>query len=222
MTANEHVVRVGVSHNWSTRTSASLGYLGRRFINGIETETSHAALFGWTRELDPFTMLTLRAGPRLSSSGQLAPEIVASIGRRAPNIVGYAFDYWRGESIILGVRGPVEVNSATGKFTWPIRRNVEIGTSAGLFDSVSLTQGKARVYHGEIVASWTPREHYTIAASYGADFQHGDIRTSLLSDRDVMRHVVLVGVTVAPRLTRFIKPTGPVEPLAAPFKGDQP
>lgn len=222
MTANEHVARFNVSRQVSPLTSFSIGYLGRHFVNGDETQTSHAALFGWSRELAPLTMLTLQAGPRLSSRGQLAPEIVASVARRAPDIIGFAFDYWRGESIILGVLGPVELQSGTGRFTWPLRHNVEVGTAAGLFNSVSLVQGQARVYHGEVVASWSPWPYYTIAASYGADFQHGDIRTSLLSDRNVMRHVFLVKVTVAPRLIRSIQPTGPVEPLAGPSKGEKP
>ncbi len=222
MVANEQVARLGVWRQMSTRTSFNVGYLGRYFTNGAERETSHAALFGWTRRLSPFTMLTLQGGPRVSSRGQLAPELIASLARRAPGLVGYALDYWRGESIILGVLGPVEVQSATGKFTWPVRRTVDVGAAAGTFRSVSLTQGEARVYHAEMVASWSPKPFYAIAASYGADFQHGDLRTLLFADRNVVRHVFLVKLTVAPRLSRSIQPTGPVEPLAGPPKGEQP
>ena len=96
---------------------------------------------------------------------------------------------------------------------------MEIGTAAAVFNSVSLVQGQARVYHAEVSASWHPKALYAIAASYGADFQHGDIRTSLLNDRDIVRHVFLVELTVAPRLSRTILPTGPVEPLAGGPKG---
>jgi hypothetical protein len=101
------------------------------------------------------------------------------------------------------------VTSATGRFFVPLRRNVEIGTAAGVFNSVSLVQGRARVYHADVVASWRPKALYAVAASYGADFQHGDIRTSLLNDRDIVRHVFRVELTVAPRLSRTILPTGP-------------
>ena len=59
-------------------------------------------------------------------------------------------------SIILGVLGPVEVHSATGRVTWPVARKVEVGLHAGLFDSTTLVQGQARVYHSEIVTAWTP------------------------------------------------------------------
>ncbi|MBI4485043.1 MAG: hypothetical protein HY655_03440 [Acidobacteria bacterium] len=220
MVANEHVARGSVTRQLSTRTSIGTGYLGRHFINGEETQTSHAALLGWSRQLGPFTMLNLVAGPRLSSRGQLAPEITASLVRRGVSLVGYMFDYWRGESIILGVLGPVEVQSATGKITWPILRSVEVGASTGLFKSSSLTQGEARVLDGKLVASWT-RAFYTIDASYGADFQHGDIRTSLLSDRDVQRRVFAVKLTIAPRLSRAIQPPGPLDPLVGPSKREK-
>jgi hypothetical protein len=214
MLADEHVGRFSIARQLSERSSLSAGYIGRHFINGDETQTSHAALVGATYALGPFTTLTLQGGPRRSSARQLEPEIVASLGRRAPNLIGYAINYWRGESIILGVLGPVEVTSATGRFTMPLRRNLEVGAATGLFTSDSLIQGQARVYHSEVVASWSPGPFYAVGASYGADFQHGDIRTSLLNERDIVRHVFLVGITVAPRLSRVFKQPGRLGPLA--------
>jgi hypothetical protein len=222
MVADEHVGRFLVSRQLSERTSITAGYLGRHFINGDDRETSHAALAGATYELGPFAVLALQAGPRLSSASQLEPEIVASVGRRTPSLVGYAVDFWRGESIILGVVGPVEVTSGTGRFALPLRRNVEIGAATGVFKSDSLVQGQARVFHAETVASWTPKAYCVVAASYGADFQHGDIRTSLLNNRDIVRHVFRVELTVAPRLSRTIQPAGPVEPLAGEPQGSHP
>jgi hypothetical protein len=212
--ADEHVGRFVISRQLSERSSLTAGYLGRHFINGDDTQTSHAALAGVTYALGPFAMLTLQGGPRRSSARQLEPEIVASLGRRGPNLIGYAINYWRGESIILGVLGPVEVTSATGRFTMPLRRNLEVGAATGLFRSDSLVQGQSRVYHSEIVASWSPGPFYAVGASYGADFQHGDIRSIVLKDRDVTRHVFLVGITVAPRLSRLFKQPGRLGPLA--------
>jgi hypothetical protein len=206
---DEHVGRFVVSRQLSGRASIDAGYVSRRFINGDNAETSHSALAGVSYGLGPFTTLTVQGGPRYSSVRRMEPEIVASLGRRAPNIIRYALDLWRGESIVLGVLGPVEVTSGTGRVFVPLRRNVEIGTAAAVFNSVSLVQGRARVYHADVSASWHPKALYAIAASYGADFQHGDIRTSLLNDRDIVRHVFLVELKVAPRLNRTILPTGP-------------
>jgi hypothetical protein len=113
------------------------------------------------------------------------------------------------------------VTSATGRFSVPLKRNVQIGSSAGVFDSESLVQGQARVYHAEAFASWRPKALYAIAASYGADFQHGDIRTSLLNDRDIVRHVFLVELTVAPGLSRTILPSGPGRAAGRRTQGSQ-
>jgi hypothetical protein len=223
MIANEHVARVSATRELSERSSVIGGYLGRHFVNGDDTQTSHAALFGGARRLRPFTTLTVLAGPRLSSRGTLAAEITASLVRRAPGYAGYMLDYWRGESIILGVLGPVEVEAASARASWPIHRTLEFGASAGLFRSDSLTQGQARVLHGEAVLSWTPQPLYSVAASYGADFQHGDIRTSLLWDRRIERRVFTVTLTIAPRLSHDFTPDGPPDPLAAPrTKREQP
>ena len=83
----------------------------------------------------------------------------------------------------------------------------------GLFNSQTLSQGNVRVYHAEIVGSWTTKGLLTIAASYGTDFQHGDVRSSLLSDREVVRHVILFRLTAAPRLSKSFKPDDPLQPL---------
>ena len=158
----------------------------------------------------------MEVGPRLSSRGTLEPEIIAALARRAVNSVGYAIDVWRGESIILGVRGPVEVFSTTTRFTWPIRRTIEMGVHGGLFDSTTLSQGKARVYHAEAVAAWSPMGPMIVAVSYGADFQRGDVRTSLLADKQVVRHVFQVRLTAAPHLSRSFQPEDPLRPLGEP------
>jgi hypothetical protein len=206
---DEHVGRLLVSRQLSERLSISGGYLGRRFVNGDAFETSNAALAGAVYKLGPFTMLTLQGGPRESSAKGLQPEIVASFLRRKPNMIGYSIDCWRGEAIILGVLGPVEVTSATGRLSVPLRRQVQIGAAAGVFNSDSLFQGEARVYHSEVAASWSPKAFYVVTASYGAEFQHGDIRTSLLNDRDIVRHVFLLEFRIAPRVSRTIQPAGP-------------
>ena len=62
------------------------------------------------------------------------------------------------------------------------------------------------------MSSWSPGEWYTVAASYGADYQQGDIRRNLFSNANVLRHVFRVSVTVAPRLSRAIR--SPDDPAA--------
>jgi hypothetical protein len=165
---------------------------------------------------------TILAGPRLSSRETLEPDISATFARRPSlNSIGYGVDLWRGESIILGVTGPVEVLSTTSGVSWLARRTIEMGVRGGLFDSTTLSQGKARVYHAEAVAAWSPMGPLILAVSYGTDFQRGDVRTSLLSDRRVVRHLFQVRLTVAPRLSRSFQPEDPLRPLGDSTKGVQ-
>jgi hypothetical protein len=219
--AFEHIGRLGVTRQVSSRATAGLGYAVRHFINGDETHTSNAILFSTTYAFSPSLMFMSQAGPRLSSRGTLAPELVLALARRAVDSVGISLDVWRGESIILGVLGPVEVLSTTAKLTWPIRRQVEMGLHGGLFESSTLSQGKARVYHTEAVAAWSPMGSIILAVSYGADFQHGDVRSSLLSDQTVVRHLFQVRLTAAPHLTRSFQPEDPLRPLGDSSKGVQ-
>jgi hypothetical protein len=244
----EQVARLGVTRQTGPRSTFGLSVLGRRFVSadetlvpieafatesgGVFTSTdgyalatggtflSEAALATWTYQVAPATMLLLQGGPRFTSARDaVVPEIVVSLGRKAPTVVNYGFEYWRGESIILGVLGPVEVNSGTARVAWPIRPNFEVGVHGGMFNSQTLSQGHARVYHTEVVGSWTVKGPLTVAASYGADFQHGDVRSSLLSDKQVIRHVILLRLTAAPRVTRSFQPDDPLQPLGEPSKG---
>src|SRR5262245_40860625 len=218
--AFEDIARMTVTRQRSPRATYGFGYSVRHFINGDETHTSNAVLFGSTYAFTPATQLSMQVGPRLSSRNTLEPEITATLTRKAANRLGYTVDIWRGESIILGVTGPVEILSATSGVIYPLRRTVEIGVHGGVFDSLTLSQGKARVYHAEAVAAWSPKGPFILTASYGADFQRGDIRTNLLSDRRVTRHLFQVRLTVAPRLSRSFQPEDPLRPLGEP-KGVQ-
>ena len=69
-----------------------------------------------------------------------------------------------------------------------------------------LDDATALVYHGGVIGSFSPGGSYTVAASYGIDVQHGDVRSPLFADRHIVRHVFLVRVTVAPRFTRSFLP----------------
>ena len=67
------------------------------------------------------------------------------------------------------------------------------------------------MFHPELVASYIPSSRVILAASYGVDFQKGDVRSEFLSDREIVRHVLLFRLTFAPRLSR-IRPADPDEP----------
>jgi hypothetical protein len=207
-----HIARASVSRDVTARTTLTGSYIGRYFADDYDTHRSHGSLFGVTRELAPGTRLAVSAGPKLTSYRGVTPEASVAFTRTTPRR-RLALDYWHGETIVLGIAGPVNVNSVTGRVSWPLTRRVEVGTHLGVSDVTTLENRTSTIYRGNLVGSWSPGGIYTVAASYGLDFQQGSIRNpiflddeALVFDDRLLRHVFRVSVTVAPRYGRSILP----------------
>ena len=203
-----HVGRAGVTRQVSTLDEITVGYLGRQFVDALETHTSNAVLVGWTRELAYATRLTLQAGPRQSSDKGLAAEMLAGFTRTTARL-RLAADYWHGETIILGIHGPVAVDTATARLVWPTTPRTEIGLHTGITNSTTLEDHNVRVYRAILLGAWTPHGGpYTVSGSYGTELQQGLIRRSVFIDDQVMRQTFRVTLTIAPRWSRTFRPTG--------------
>ena len=111
-----HVGRTALSRQLSPRASLSGGYIGRLFDDDFADHHSHAVVMGWTRELRQFTRFTVLAGPKWTSYRGLVPEVSLSLGRDG-RTVKTGIDYSHGETIILGVPGPVQVDSGSARLT---------------------------------------------------------------------------------------------------------
>jgi hypothetical protein len=203
-----HVAQLGVARRSSPRTTWSVGYLGRRFVDDVAALRSHVGLLGWAREFASGTKLSVQAGPRLSSDG-VVPEVQVAFIRRTPATQIVA-DYWRGDTMVLGIRGPVEIDRGTTSMTWTVRRGLDLGTTLGMFHTASLDRTDTTLYHASVVSTWR-REPYIIAVSYGSDLQVGELVLGLPAT--VRRNVLLVRLSVAPRLSRAFRP---------PDDGDRP
>lgn len=214
-----HVGRLALARDLTPRTALTTSYVGRYFaeaeavtVDGTPEHYSHALLLGWERQLAPGTRLALAAGPRTTSYDGLDVEVNAGMSRATPRL-RTALDYWHGETIVLGIGGPVAVDSVTTRLTWPFRRRMEFGVHLGASDIATLDGREALIYRGTLVGSWSPSELYTLAATYGLDVQNGTIRHPVFLDGDAIfpedrlrRHVFRVSVTVAPRYRRSILP----------------
>ena len=199
-----HQARFAMSREVTSRSAIVGTYLSRYFVDPYGRSTSQSVLGGWTREMAPHTHLSLYAGPRVTSyrSG-IKPEISASL-RRDTSRVDIRADYWHGETIILGIEGPVAVDSGAFRITWPFHNRFDFGTHLGATDITTVDFREARVYRSTLIGSWTSHGMYSVSASYGLDYQQGDIRRRL--NGDVLRHVFRVSFTVAPRLFRSTLP----------------
>src|SRR6185503_10432850 len=103
----------------------------RQFVDRYDTNRSSNVLVGAERLIAPGTRVTFQAGPRFSTYRGMRPEIQAGLVR-ATNHVGLVLDYWHGETIVLGVPGPIMVNSGSARSVFPLSKNIEIGTLAGV------------------------------------------------------------------------------------------
>ena len=209
-------LHAGLAREVTPRTTLNTRYLGRLFTGEIDTH-SHSVLAGWAREMSPGTNLSLEAGPRVTSDRGLRAEILAAWIRRTP-LARVRFDYWRGETIVLGIPGPVEIHSGTANVSRTVRRFFDVGTQVGVFNSHTMEDTEAVVYHAALVAAWS-RQPYILQVSYGTDLQKGDIRTRGAADEYVRRGVFLVRLTVAPRLSRAFRPRGEANEPSTPLKG---
>jgi hypothetical protein len=199
-----HVAHFGVARQSSPRTTWSAGYFERRFVDDAGTVRSHVGLLGWARELWAGTKLSLQAGPRITSARDVTPEVQAAFIRRTPG-THFLANYWRGDTMVLGIRGPVEVQRGTTSLTWTAHRRFNLGTTLGVFRSTALDAPVTTLYHASVVTTWR-REPYLVTVSYGTDLQRGSIVAGGPAAGDVRRNVLLVRLTIAPRLSRAFRP----------------
>ena len=142
-----HQARVDLSREFTSRSATRRDVPRRATSSTRPTDlTSHSVLGGWTREMAPRTHLSVYAGPRVTSyrSG-VKPEVSASL-RRDTTRIDLRMDYWHGETIILGIPGPVAVDSGSMRILWPFRNRWEFGTHLGATDIDTLDAREARVY----------------------------------------------------------------------------
>jgi hypothetical protein len=209
-------VHLGITREVTPRTTLNARYLGRQFTGEVDAY-SQSVLAGWAREMSPGTNLSVEAGPRVTSDRGVRAEVLAALLKRTTR-TRLRLDYWRGETIVLGIPGPVEIHSGTTNLGWTLRRYFDVGTQVGVFSSHTIEDTEAVVYHAALVAAWS-RQPYVLSVSYGTDVQKGDIRSRGAADEYVRRGVFLVRLTVAPRLSRAFRPRDGADQPLTPLKG---
>jgi hypothetical protein len=200
-----HVARAGLTRELSERTSINGGYLGRLFLDSVSEHQSHAALLGWTRKMAQFTTMSVQAGPRWTTYRGLVPEVTASLMRDGRTLKA-GLDYSHGETIILGVLGPVQVDTGSARVNVAATRKIEFGLHTAASKILTIDERAATVYRGTLVGSWSVGGPFTLSASYSADYQLGDVRRNFFRDEKVLRHVFRLGVTIAPSFSRSFLP----------------
>lgn len=213
-TGRMQVVRAGLSQIYSARSALSGMVQERHFADPTDVTNgsdSVAVLGGWDHQFSPAGRFFVQAGPRVSSYRGLQPEVSAGITRDTPRLK-VDLDYAHSETIVLGIRGPVAYNGGGARVTWAFRRTMELGSHSAATAIDTLDGHRLTSYRQTFITSWTPGGLYTFNASYGIDYQQGNVRRGVFTNADVWRHVFGVSVTVAPRYSRSFK--GPDDPAA--------
>jgi hypothetical protein len=207
-----HTARGSWGRTMTERTTVSATFVTRYFVDDVANHSSQSALVGWDREMAPGTRISFFGGPRLTSYHGIAPEAGATFARTTTR-TRVGLDYFHGETIVLGIQGPVAVDAASSRFTRVLTRRFELSTHAGISDVRTLDERQSTIYRGTLAGSWSPGGLYTVAATYGLDYQLGTIRSPIFLDGvavglddKVLRHVFRVSLTVAPRYKRSILP----------------
>jgi hypothetical protein len=206
-TGRMQVVRAGLSQIYNARSTVTGWVMERHFADPSDVTNgsdSVAVLGGWDHQLSPASRFSIQAGPRVSSYRGLQPEVSAGITRETPRLKA-GIDYSHSETIILGIRGPVAYNGGGARVAWTFRRTMEISSHTAATAIDTLDEHRLTSYRQTFIASWMPGGLYTLNASYGVDYQQGNVRRGVFTDADVWRHVFGVSVTVAPRYSRSIK-----------------
>jgi hypothetical protein len=206
-TGRMQTARVGLSQMLNERSTTTGWVMARHFADPSDATNgsdSVAVLGGWDHQLSPATRFSIQAGPRVSSYRGLEPEINAGIARKTPRLDS-ALEYYHTETIVLGIRGPVVLNGGSARVTWPFRPRMEISSHSAVSAIDTLDLHRLTNFHQVFIASWSPGGFYTFNASYGIDYQQGNIRHNVFSNADVIRQIFGVSVSVAPRYSRSIK-----------------
>jgi hypothetical protein len=206
-TGRMQVVRAGLSQIANERSSFSGLVQERHFADPTDATNgsdSLAMLAGWDHQFSQSGHFSLVAGPRISSYRGLQPEVNATVTRES-RLFNLGLDYNHTETIVLGIRGPVVLNGGGARVNWPFRRTLEFSSHSAASAIDTLDQHRLTNYRQTFIAAWTPGGLYTLNASYGLDYQQGNIRHNVFTSADVWRHVFGVSVTVAPRYSHSIK-----------------
>jgi hypothetical protein len=211
-TGRMQVARAGIAQIANARSTFSGLLQERHFADPTDATNgsdSLAMLGGWDHQFSAAGRFSLYAGPRISSYRGLQPEINAGITHDTPRFKA-GLEYNHTETIVLGIHGPVVLNGGGARFTFPFRRTTEISSHSAVSAIDTLDEHRLTNYRQTFIASWTPGGFYTLNASYGVDYQQGNVRRGIYTGTDVWRHIFGVSVTVAPRYSRSIK--GPDDP----------
>ena len=183
-----------LDHHVSARHHLRVEYVDQHFLfAGAGARASRTLTGEWTGEVIRGTVVTLRAGPRLTS-GVPAPEIAVSARHllRAGSIV---VSYLQTQTTLIGLAGLARARGVTATADGGLRHGIRLRGGSGVLQArqSGLTSIVYRV-SGSCV--WSPARRLDIEAGYDGELRRGNLYTADAA-QTVRRHVLTLSFLVA-------------------------
>lgn len=189
-------------HRVSTRDILSLGYLHRRYsFSTRETSNADLALLGWTRDFGARTRLTLKGGPRRTSSGDVGPELEGLLRHRLKR-GELSLTYLKTQATTLGQGGVLDTDSLVLGLSLRPAKWLEIIAAPGAYRNrqPGLEINAYRV-HLETLLHFSRWFH--AGTAYSFDLQHGNFGAG--GDR-IRRNVFEARLLISPQRAKRPQP----------------
>jgi hypothetical protein len=189
-----HTAASSLERHISARGSLRVEYLEQHFLFGTgQTNASRAVTTEWTRELARGTVLTLRAGPRVTA-GVVAPEL-ATTARHAQRSGSLALSYQQTQTTLIGLDGIADVKDVTATAERELSPRVRVLASSGVVRTHQ-PDGSSLTYRISGACTWTLAHGMAVEAGYNADRQRGSPVSAHLA-QNIRRNRVMVTLVVA-------------------------
>jgi len=187
---------VSLDRHFSAREGVRLEYLEQHFFfDANRTSASRTLTAAWTREIDRGTMLTLRAGPRITA-GVLAAELTAS-ARHALRSGSVTVSYQQTQTTLIGLEGIARMRSLTAGAERDLGRGVRLQTTSAVVDTRQAAV-PTRAYRLSGGFVWKPAPALSLETSYDSDLQHGNLYAyAAQATQIIRRNAVTMKLTVA-------------------------
>lgn len=184
-----HGLDLSVSHEVTPRDRGTLGYRLRVFDSeGIEVESSHALLAGWSRQLSETLTARASAGPRFSDDGGV--DAYAEVGLEQRFRAGLlTLTYIRSDTTVLRESGVQDANSVLLSASFQPFRELRLTGGASFTDTSGDRGRDIRVYQAFVSAAYQVTSWLMARGYYRVSYQ----------DRPdtVTAHVVGIAVELA-------------------------
>jgi hypothetical protein len=200
ITTDSHTARFVIDRRLSERDAVHLGYMFRKFQSSVSgtslgffgtgSETSHTPTVGWTHQLSLLTSFTVNIGPRFSSTGDVTPEVLATVARELQN-GKLTFTYARTQYTVVGLGDPVTTDSVLLSWEHQLANRLLLNVSPGFYNN-SQSSADEKSYALDIEVLYQINKWLGFRGSYQFTYEDGRLFGAVTTTQgQLYRNIVL-------------------------------